>query len=182
MHVASRSTRVEGAILAGQIVEGLAVTLTNSGTVNDLAGDLPIATLANSGTNPVYILAAAPDNYDRPVDIRQYRAGWKVVSDKWLSTGYVDPVTTDTLYKVGISNLDNPTIPSGFLVNCHRGGKYTIPSDCYTASDNIKVPGKYIEVGTNGKWQYTASRTNAVGEVVDYDPANERLTITIWSF
>lgn len=180
MHVASRSAKVKGAILVSDTLEGLAVKVTDSGTVNGLPTDLVTAAVADSGLNPVWILAAAPDNYDRPTDSRQYRAGWKVVSDKWDGTGYADPVLTTTQYKIGVSNLYNPTIPSGYLVNLHKGGHYTIPTACYVDSTGIKVPGNPIEVGANGKWQYALTRTNAVGEVVHYRSDTGEITIELY--
>ena len=180
MHVASRSAKVRGAILVTSVLEGLAVQLNDSGVARGLETDLPFAALADSGIRHPYVLAAAPDDFDRPVDTRQYQAGWRVVSDKSLSTGYSDPVETTTVYKVGISNLYNPTVPSGFLVNLHQGGSYTVPADCYVTSAGIKVVGNFIEVGTDGKWQYTGSATNAVGEVVHWDSASQELTFQLW--
>lgn len=167
MHVSVLSDVVKGAIVATDIVEGLAVTLTNSGVVNGFQTDLPFATVADSGATNIYVVAAAPDNFPRPVDLRQYRAGWYAVMGR-ADGDFSEPVETVTRYNVGISNLYNPTIPSGFLVNVHRGGRYTVPSACYVDSDGIKVPGNFVEVGAGGKWQYTADRTNAVGEVVEY--------------
>lgn len=182
MHVASRSARVRGAIVVTSVVEGLATQLNDSGTARGLETDLPTAALADSGMKSPYIIAAAPDDFERPVDNRQYLAGWRVVSDKTLSTGYSEPLETITRYKVGISNLYNPTIPSGFLVNLHRGGTYTVPSDCYVDSTGIRVVGNRIEVGANGKWQYNAANeTNAVGEVVHWDSATQELTFTLFN-
>lgn len=180
MHVASRSAKVRGAILVTSVVEGLAVQLNDSGVARGLETDLPFAALADSGIKHPFVLGAAPDDFDRPVDIRQYQAGWRVVSDKTLSTGYNEPFDTTTQYRVGISNLYNPTVPSGFLVNLHRGGTYTVPSDCFVDSAGIKIVGNFVEVGSNGKWQYTALETNAVGEVVHYDSAASELTFELW--
>lgn len=180
MHVASRSARVRGAILVTSVLEGLAVQVNDSGVARGLQTDLPFAGLADSGMNPVFILAAAPDDFDRPVDIRQYQAGWRVVSDKTLSTGYSEPLETVTRYNVGISNLYNPTIPSGFLVNLHRGGIYTVPSDCFVDSADIKVPGNRIEVGSDGKWQRATVAANAVGEVVEYRADTGELIFELW--
>lgn len=169
MHVSSRSAKIRGVITNSDILEGLAVTLSNSGVVNGLQTDLPIVGLAPSGTRlGVHILGAAPDNFPRPVDLRQYRAGWQVVSDKTVSTGYSEPLETVTRYNVGMSNLDNPTVPSGIKANAHRGGTYVVPSDCYVDSAGIRVPGSYVEVGSNGKWQYTGLATNAVATVVEW--------------
>lgn len=180
MHVASRSAKVRGAIVIASVVEGLAVQLNDSGVARGLETDLPTAALADSGMLHPYIIAAAPDDFMRPVDKRQYQAGWRVVSDKTLSSGYSEPVETETFYKVGISNLYNPTIPSGFVVNLHRGGTYTIPVAAYTDSADIHVVGAPIEVGDNGKWQRATVTTNAVGEVVFYDAATEELTFELW--
>lgn len=180
MHVASRSAKVRGAILVTSVLEGLAVQLNDSGVARGLETDLPFAALADSGIQHPFVLAAAPDDFDRPVDSRQYTAGWRVVSDKTLSTGYADPVETLTMYKVGISNLYNPTVPSGFLVNLHRGGTYTVPAECYVASAGIKVVGNAIEVGADGKWQYALTTTNAIGEVVHWDSATSELTFELY--
>lgn len=179
MHVAFPSKTVKGAIVVADVLEGLAMVLTNSGTVNGFETDVPNAELADANTNPVYIVAAAPDNFPRPVDSRQYRAGWYTTLGR-DEADYSEPVETVTQYKVGISNLYNPTIPSGYLVNLHRGGTYTVPADCYTDSADIRVPGNYIVVGSNGKWAYSASRTNAVGEVVRYNADTEELTFDLW--
>lgn len=180
MHVASRSAKVRGAIVVTDIVEGLAAQLNDSGIARDLQTDLPTAALADSGMKYPFIIAAAPDDFPRPVDIRQYRAGWKVVSDKTDSTGYAEPVWTTTQYEIGISNLANPTIPSGFLVNCHRGGTYTVPSDCYNDHADLHVVGALVEVGSNGKWQRATVSTNAVGEVVFYDASTSELTFELY--
>lgn len=180
MHVASKSTVVRGGILTASMVEGLAATLTNSGVVNTFQTDIPIAAAAASGVNRVYIVAAAPDDFPRPVDLRQYRAGWNVQLDR-DSGDFAEPFETITRYNVGISNLDNPTIPSGFMVNLHRGGTYTVPAACFVEVAGIKVPGNYIEVGNDSKWQYTASRTNAVGEVRFYNEATDELTFDLWA-
>ncbi len=180
MHVASRSAKVRGAIVIASVVEGLAVQLNDSGVARGLETDLPTAALADSGMLHPYIIAAAPDDFMRPVDKRQYQAGWRVVSDKTLSSGYSEPVETETFYKVGISNLYNPTIPSGFLVNLHRGGTYTVPEACFVDSADIKVVGTLIEVGDNGKWQRATVATNAVGEVVFYDATAAELTFELF--
>lgn len=179
MHVAFRSSTIRGAITAADIVEGLAVTLTNSGTVNGFQTDLPNVALADSGVTRVYVLEAAPDNFPRPVDRRQYRAGWYVHLDR-DEADFNEPLETITRYNIGIANLYNPTVPSGFLVLAHRGGTYTVPSDCFVESANIKIPGNYVEVGDGGKWQYTASESSAVGEVVRYDDSTDELTFSLW--
>ena len=179
MHVAKLSEYVRGAITATSIVEGLAVKITNSGTVNGYASDLPIVALATSGqVEGVYVIEAAPDNFPRPVDSRQYTAGWTKTFDSFSSSGYADPVETVTLYKVGISNLDNPTIPSGFLVRLHKGTTVTLAAASWVDSANIKVPGNLVEVGADGKWQYTASASSAVGFTEEY--ADGKLTIRVY--
>lgn len=180
MHVASRSTTVRGVITASSLVEGIPVKLTDSGVVNSLNTDLPIVTGAESGLNPVYILAAAPDDFPRPVDLRQYQAGWRVVSDKTLSTGYSEPLEAITRYNIGMSNLYNPTLPSGVVANAHKGGTYTVPNTVFNDTAAIRVVGAYVEVGSNNKWQYTALRTNAVGEVIHYNSETNELTFMLW--
>lgn len=180
MHVASRSVKVRGAITVGSLVEGTAVKLTDSGVVNGLADDLPFVAQADSGLNPVYILAAAPDDFPRPVDDRQYRAGWRVVSDRTSAADYAEPYETITRYNIGISNLDNPTIPSGYLVNLHKGGTYTVPLACYVDSATIRIPGTRIEVGSSGKWQYNAVGTKNVGEVVHWNSETQELTFELF--
>lgn len=180
MHVAAKSTVVRGAILTASMVEGLAANLTNSGVVNTFATDIPIAAAAVSGVKRVYIVAAAPDDFPRPVDLRQYRAGWYTQLDRDESD-FAEPFETITRYNVGISNLDNPTIPSGFMVNLHKGGTYTVPAACFVESAGIKVPGNPIEVGNDAKWQYATVAANAVGEVRFYDEANDLLTFDLYA-
>jgi hypothetical protein len=179
MHVSVLSDVVRGGITAADILEGLAVTLSNSGVVNGNQQDLPTIVAASESAAPVYVLEAAPDNFSRPVDLRQYRAGWNVTLGR-EDSDFSEPLETITRYNVGISNLDNPTVPSGFLGLAHRGGVYTVPSTCYIDSADIKVPDNYIEVGAGSKWEYTASRTNAVGQVVEYDAATGNLTFQLW--
>lgn len=179
MHVSVRSDVVKGGILASDILEGLAVKLSDSGVWNGVQQNIPTIRLADATNAPVYVLEAAPDNFPRPVDLRQYRATWNTTQGR-EDADFSEPLETVTRYNVGISNLDNPTVPSGFLGLAHRGGRYTVPSTCYVDSSGIKVPDNYIEVGSDGKWAYTASRTNAVGQVVEFDYATNNLTFELW--
>lgn len=177
MHVSVLSDVVKGGITSDAILEGLAVVLSNSGVASN--PDLPTIVLAGANDSPVYILEAAPDNFPRPVDSRQYTATWYTTLGS-EDGDFSEPLETVTLYRVGMSNLDNPTVPSGVRALVHRGGRYTVPAACFTDSADIRNPDAYIVVGANGKWEYSASKTNAVGQVVEYDASTGSLVFELW--
>lgn len=163
-HVSRLSDRVEPAIVAQAIQEGNPVMLSQSGTVNGFGTDLPLAVPASSGSMIVFALFAAPDNFPRPVDLRQYRAGWYTTLGR-TDGSYSEPLETVTRYNTGLSNMADPVVPSGVLVNLHRGGTYRVGSSSYTSTDAIKVPGAMIKVDESNKWAYTPAKTECVGYV-----------------
>lgn len=165
---------------AAGIVEGLAVQLTNSGEVNGFYNDLPIARPATAtATRAVYILEAAPDEFSRPVDSRQYKAGWYTTLN-WNDASFSEPLRTPTLYEIGISNLDNPTVPSGFVARAHKGCTVTVKSTCYVDSAGIKVPGALVKVGANAKWEVTTTESEAVGEIREYNSTTQDITFDLY--
>ncbi len=179
--VSRLSDVVKGAIIhaAAGLQEGLAVKLTQSGVINGVQQDLPIASGASTNDINVYVVMAAPDNFPRPVDSRQYRAAWYNQVGR-TDGSFSDPLETVTRYNIGLSNLYNPVIPSGALAQCHRGGTYKLQNTSFISSAGIKVPGAMIRVGDGSKWEVTSTVAQAVGEVDNYAPDTDELTITLY--
>jgi hypothetical protein len=175
-YISRLSDVVRGVSAGASFQEGLAVRLTAAGQAHP---DLPIAELANAGeTANVFIVMAAPDNFARPTRAAMYTAGNKVVFDR--NSGYSEPIRNlGDQYEVGMSVMWNPTIPSGALALAQRGGTYAVPSGAYVDSANIKVPGNMIKVGSNGKWEYTATTAEAVGYTEEYNTQNAVLIFTL---
>ena len=177
-HIARLSDVVVGGILATDLVEGTPIQRSNSGVVNAYTSDLPIfVAAANDAVDNVYVLMAAPDNFPRPVDSRQYLATWQTSLGR-DDADFSEPLETITRYNIGASNFYNPTLKSGWKAQGHKGTTATVQSTAYTTSANIKVPGAKIKVAS-GKWEYT-SGANAVGEVDTYYADTAELTIIVW--
>lgn len=175
--ISKLSDYATGVILAGDLREGTPVQLNNSGVVNGFNNGLPIAVQAADGaTDNVFVLMAAPDSFPRPVDERFYSAPWMSQIDT-QDGSFHDPIETRTYYYVGVSNLPNPLLKSGWVAQAHRGCTVTVHNTSFTDSPDIRVPGNKVAVAS-GKWVYT-SGANAVGFVERYDPSDETLTITL---
>lgn len=173
-YTARLSDYVRGGILGQSLQEGLAVTFTQSGTVNEL----PIIIGASTGmVNNVGILLKGPDDFPRPTDSRMYTASRLATIDP--NTGFGDPVNTLTTYNVGKSTLWNPTLVSGEQGLLARGGTYAVPSGTFVDSAGIKVPGAMIKV-TGNKWDVTTSQTDAIGVTEEYNYTNGMLLFTLW--
>lgn len=173
-HVAIGSPFVLQGVAGQDIGEGLAVVQSASG----IRGDVPTAMLAASGTTTgVYLAILPPDRFPRPTRQGFFTANYYTTgADPRLATEQDAVIEDDTWYKIGPSLRENPTIPSGWLLQLHRGGVYTVPSGRFVESVNIRVPGAGVGVGASGKWQYVAS--NAVGEVKLY--RDGKLSFTLY--
>lgn len=176
-YVSRLSDVVRGVVAGTNFQEGLAVRLTAA--TNTLHGDLPVAQLATAGeTTNVFVLMAAVDNFARPTRAVMYTASPSVKIDR--NSNYADPIRNlGDQYQVGMSVLWNPTVPSGALAQAHRGGTYAVPSGAFIDSADIRVAGNKIKVGTNGRWEYTAVETDAVGYVEEYNTDNAVLIFTL---
>jgi len=174
-YTARLSDYVRGGRMGQDLQEGVPVTFTQSGTVNDL----PTLIAASVGmVNNCGILLKGPDDFPRPTDSRMYTASRLAQFDP--STGYGDPVYTTTQYQVGKSTLWNPTLVSGELGLLARGGSYAVPSGAFIDTAAIRVPGAMIKVGAGPKWEVTSSQTDAVGAVEEYNTVNGVLIFSLW--
>lgn len=169
------SDYVRGGLMGASLQEGLAVTFTQSGTVNEL----PTIIGASVGmVNNVGILLKGPDDFSRPTDSRMYTVGRLATVNP--ASGFGDPVYATTQYNVGKSTLWNPTLTSGELGLLARGGSYAVPSGAFVDSASIRVPGAMVKVGASNKWDVTTSQTDAVGVVEEYNNVNSVLIFTLW--
>lgn len=163
-----------GVVVDASLQEGVPVVVTNTAIRNELPG------LTAAGTNQVNnvgILLKNPDNFPRPTDSRMYTASNLAKIDP--ASGYGDPVYTTTQYNVGKSVLWNPTLVSGELGLLMRGGTYAVPSGTFNDSATIRTPGTLVRVN-GGKWDYTATESQAVGIVEEYNTVNNVLVFTLW--
>lgn len=176
-NVAIGSPFVLGGVAVQSLQEGRAVVFATSG--GRANSELPNVSYAASGTaTGVYCVILPPDYFPRPT-----RQGFFTAPDRQIDT--LDPrdatldqavLESDTFYKIGPSLFENPTIPSGWKVQLHRGGVYTVASGAFIDTASIRVPGATIGVAANGQWQYSAS--NVVGEVREY--RSGKLTFTLY--
>lgn len=165
-----------GVVIDASLQEGVPVTITQSGTRNELPG---ITAASANQVNNIGILFVGPDQFPRPTDARMYTIG--ALSQIDPSTGYHDPIDSNiTTYKVGKSVLWNPTLTSGELGLVMRGGTYAVPSGAFTDSAAIRVPGAMIKVGTGTKWDVTSTQSEAVGMVEEYNTVNGVLIFSLW--
>jgi hypothetical protein len=128
----------------------------------------------------VYVAFAPEDSFARPTPASVYAAGWKTTIYGDTSSNWGNFVETDTMYRVGLSTLENPFLPSGYVVKALKGSTVTVPSGCVVDSVQVRVVGNFVKVADDGtgRWEYTASQTAAIGEVVDYDPSTNYYTFT----
>jgi len=172
-HIARLSESVRGAVAGELIQEGRLVRLTVSGVRNDL----PVAMLAASGTTRnVYIAMVPPDDFARPTPATMYSAGFSTTLRESGSWG--DFVETNTFYRVGLSTLENPFMPSGYLLQAHRETVVTVPSGCVVANASLKTVGSLAKVSDDGtgRFEYTTSDSVAVARVVDWEPSLDQYT------
>lgn len=175
-YVSRLSDVVKPTVVGESIQEGKAVKIVTSGL--GVHNELGVAMLADASTvMNVYCLMTPPDQFDRPTPAGMYTAGWRASLP--FTTGYGDPIESRTFYKVGRSVLWNPTLVSGELGQAHRGGTYAVPSGAYIESANIRIPGSMIRVGTSGRWEYTATESEAVGTVDEFNGTNHVLVFTL---
>jgi hypothetical protein len=173
-YVSRLADYVRGGVVGESIIEGQAVKMTTSG----VRADLPVLMKASQNqTKNIGILIKGPDDFARPTLEGMYTAPAQVTQN-W-NTGFTTPVRTETSYLVGKSVLWNPTLVSGELGLMMRGGTFAVPSGVYIMSANIRVPGNMIRVGTGGLWEYTATESEAVGFVEEYQPALDVLIFTL---
>ena len=178
-YVARLSDYSRGAVAGESIQEGLAVTLTTSGT--GVRNELPVAMKASQNqVNNIGIVFVPPDDFSRPTDSTLYTATKSTVVHPNSASGWSDPTRTRTLYEVGKSTLWNPTLASGELALVQRGGTYAVPSGCFIMSADIRIPGNMIRVGTGGLWEYTATESQAVGMVEEFNAVNQVLIFSLW--
>lgn len=173
-YVSRLADYVRGGVVGESMLEGLAVKLTTSG----VRADLPVLMKASQNqTKNIGILIKGPDDFARPTLEGMYTAP-ALTQVNWNS-GYTTPVRTETTYQVGKSVLWNPTLVSGELGLMMRGGTFAVPSGVYIMSANIRIPGNMVRVGTGGLWEYTATESEAVGFVEEYNVANDVLIFTL---
>lgn len=169
--MAMQSVFVTGAVAGQDIVEGLAVELHASG----LHYELPVALLAASGSKNLFIALTPPDDYPRPTPRGLYGANWYQQIDPRTATEFlVDSGQRGPYYLVAPSLLTEPTMYSGWRVQCHRGGAYTLTANNFVDSANIRVIGNTI--AWNGT-KFIYSTSNVCGFVREY--RDGRLTVVI---
>lgn len=169
--VSMGSTHVIGGVAGQDIIEGRAVAISQSGLHNDL----PTVLYAASGSvGNVYVAICPPDQFSRPT--------WKGFFSRPSTTTFltndapydtnleeflVDSGQRGPAYLISPSLLTEPTVFSGWMVQLHQGGAYSLTTNDFVDSANIRVPGAPIQVGANGKFQYHAS-ASIVGRVREY--------------
>lgn len=171
---------VTGGVLGQDITEGCAVSISASG----LHYDLPTVLLAASGATNVFVALATPDQFPRPTWKGFFNRNSQTVftdNDALYTTGLqtflIDSGQRGPAYLVGPSLLEEPTLFSGWMVQLHQGGAYTLTTGNYVDSDAIHNIGQTVQVGANGKFQAAAS--NVVGWVREYRRDNGHLTIVL---
>lgn len=196
-HVAMGSLHVTGAVAGQSIIEGRAITLNASG----LHYDLPTALLAASGARNVFVAICPPDMLPRPTMARYFQYN-PVTTQSYVgheaSSGTVEYPSSlvqtmvsgayeylvesgqsydgeDALYLLGPSMMQEPVIASGWKVQAHRGGAYTLTANAFVDSAAVRNIGASIQVGSNGKFQYAESAI--VGYVREY--RDGKLTIVL---
>lgn len=183
-YVSMGSTIVLGGVAGQAMQEGRAVQFAPSG----LHRDLPTVLLASAGATDVFVVLATPDMLPRPTlpELFQYQneyTGWTQ-----LGAGLPDPrtATEDYLnyndqrlrYNVGPSVMSNPTIASGWKVQLHRGGAYTLSSGTFTDVTAIRVQGSAVKVAASGIFVHATNMADsAVALVREYRNGN---LVIVW--
>lgn len=170
--VAMGSLHVTGAVAGEDILEGLAVEMSASG----LHADLPTVMKAAANAKNVFVAICPPDQFPRPTPQGMFARTWYQSIDPRNAVEFlVDSGQRGPYYNIGPSMLPSPTISSGWAVQCHRGGAYTLMSGCFVDSANIRNAGATVAVATGGKFTYSTS--NVVGYVREY--RDGKLTIVL---
>jgi len=171
---------VTGAVLGENITEGCAVQISASG----LHYDLPTAMLAASGATNVFVALATPDQFSRPTFKGFFNRNSQTVytdNESLYTTNsqqyLIESGQRGAQYLVGPSLLEAPTLYSGWMVQLHQGGAYSLTTHNYVDSAAIHVVGQKVQVGANGKFQ--AASANVVGWVREYRPDNGHLVIVL---
>lgn len=162
---------------------------TNRAVVIDttVSGELPRVLLAPANARNIYVVQIPPDQFSRPtpVDMFLHRPYMLGIGNAYpnASNRYHPMYATERViesgqyYLIGPSLLISSAIPSGWRVQLHRGGAYTMTEDSYVDSPQIRIPGNSVAVGAQGKFVY--STTNTVGTVIEYIPESKLLTILV---
>jgi hypothetical protein len=184
-YVAMGGTFVGQGVAGSQFQEGIAVKVSASGLHDDLPTVLP----ASAGDKNVFIAIVPPDMFPRPTPRGMFNrnqiatsmaAGTLPLSNGGFSVDnaaeyVIDSGQREAQYLLGPSMMSEPTIYSGWAVQLHAGGAYTLTAGAYTDSAAIRVIGATVAVGTGGKFVQSAS--NVVGWVREY--RDGRLTIVL---
>lgn len=176
-YVNQASKWVKPAVSGELIQEGRLVRLAASGVHNDLE----VALLAASGTTKnVYVAFVPPDNFPRPTPSDFYNNPQSIVTLNELGT-FGDFTETKTFYHVGLSTLENPFMPSGYLLQAHRDTTVTVPSGCVIDTANLRINGALAKVSDDGtgRFQLTTVDLTAVARTVDWNPATLEYTFEI---
>lgn len=172
-----QSTFVTGGVAGEDFVEGIAVEISASG----LHQELPTVMVADANSMNVFVALVPPDMFPRPTPMGMFRRpDYMEGPDPRNAFEFtVDSGQYGTYYNIGPSMLEEPTVYSGYIVQLHKGGAYAVTANCFVDSADIKVPGALIKVGTDGKWEYTADASVAVGYVREYNLRFNRLYIVL---
>ena len=171
---------VTGGVLGQDLTEGVAVQISASG----LHYDLPTVLLAASGSTNVFVVLATPDQFARPTMKGFFNHNSQTVfltNEAPYTTGLqpylIESGQHGAQYLVGPSLLNEPLLYSGWMVQLHQGGAYTLTANNFVDSPAIRQIGAKVQVGANGKFQ--AASANIVGWVREYRADNGNLTIVL---
>jgi hypothetical protein len=171
---------VTGGVLGQDITEGCAVQISPSG----LHYDLPTVLLATSGATNVFVALATPDQFARPTMKGFFSRNSQTVFNNNdaqyntnLQTYLIESGQRGPQYLVGPSLLEEPILYSGWMVQLHQGGAYSLTTANYVDSASIRQAGQKVQVGANGKFQ--AASANIVGWVREYRADNGHLVIVL---
>jgi len=132
--------------------------------------------IAASGAKNVFIAIVPPDQYPRPTPQGLYARTWyQSIDPRDAEEFLIDTGQRGPYYLVAPSLLTAPVALSGWVMELHKGGAYTLTSGCFVDSPNIRLNGKTVAVTTGGKFFYSTS--NVVGYVREY--RDGRLTIVL---
>lgn len=181
--IAMGSTHVTGAVAGMNIQEGRAVVIAASGSHYDL----PTAVLAGAGAKNVFVAILPPDQFPRPTPQSMYQnnsvwvAPMPVTSGSYGTAPYAPLATEfvvdsgqflspDPMWQIGPNAISHSTIValSGWKVQIHKGGAYTLTAGAFTDAAGIRVIGATVEVGANGVFQLSTAAANVVGYVREY--------------
>lgn len=184
--VAMQGTHVTGGVAGEAIVEGRAVVISASG----LHDELPTVMLAGAGARNVFIAIFPPDQFPRPTPVGMFRRNQIITSlpdgTLPLSAGGFDPRNATThnqahdyenAWLIGPSLLQEPVIQSGYMVQLHKGGAYTLTAGAFEDSAGIKVQGARVAVTASGKFAVSTDAAAIVGYVREF--RDGKLTIVL---